>query len=124
MRRPTPRAPRVRLLLALPLLAAAGAALAQGAPERLPEEGRATTRIRDGADEVVVTWGATRTLPNQSAFEQPFPRLDLDGDERITREELPEGHPLLGEFRLADRNRDGHVDPAEYEAWRGPVGSR
>lgn len=119
MRRPITRIP----LLAL-LALAAGPALAQGAPERLPEEGRTTTRIRDGADEVVVTWGATRTLPNQAAFEQPFPRLDLDGDERITREELPEGHPLLGEFRLADRNRDGHVDPAEYEAWRGPVGSR
>jgi len=52
-----------------------------------------------------------------------FAALDRDGDGRATREELPAAMvPLLA---VADENRDGALDPAEYDAFhRDPGGAR
>lgn len=58
-------------------------------------------------------------LANRQDFRMRFEELDINGDGVITRDELPEGHPLQFEWHLADRNRNGRITPEELAAWRG-----
>lgn len=58
-------------------------------------------------------------LGNAASFRLDFDALDLNGDGVITRNELPEDHPLQFEWHLADRNRNGRITREEYAAWRG-----
>ena len=45
-----------------------------------------------------------------------FDKLDADKDGHVTRAELPKEHPLRAHFLMADKNRDGKLDRAEFGA--------
>jgi Ca2+-binding EF-hand superfamily protein len=55
------------------------------------------------------TPGTSRALPT-------FDSLDKDADGRLTREEV-QGTPLANRFDEIDTNKDGKIDPKEYEVW-------
>lgn len=68
---------------------------------------------------------ATAPLPPRPSMHQTrptndhFKRLDADNDGFVTRSELPAGHPLVAHFSMADRSRDGKLDPREFTALVG-----
>jgi len=45
-----------------------------------------------------------------------FDKLDADKDGHVTPAELPGEHPLRAHFSMADKNRDGKLDPSEFGA--------
>lgn len=65
---------------------------------------------------VLVTWGQGE-LPNRADFNQPFERLDRNGDGRLKKSELPAGHALRFEWKLVDTNGDGVITRREYQRW-------
>ncbi|WP_374603346.1 hypothetical protein [Arenimonas sp.] len=57
-------------------------------------------------------------LPNASDYALKVADLDANGDNRLSRAEVPDDHALRFEWKLVDRNRDGYVTDDELANWK------
>ncbi len=85
-------------------------ALAQSGPE---------SRVEIEAETGPVTVNSIQPpIANASDYRVTVADLDKNGDERISRSEVPSGHALQFEFKLVDANRDGRITQAELSNWK------
>lgn len=47
-----------------------------------------------------------------------FERCDTNGDDEVTKDELPADPPLRGHFDMLDSNKNGSLSPVEFEKWK------
>ena len=45
-----------------------------------------------------------------------FAKLDTNGDGQLEKTELPKDHPMAAHFDMMDKDKDGKVSKAEFEA--------
>lgn len=110
----------VSLLLATtPALAIAQQSepIAEISQAKVPTQAQSTMIQSQGAP-VTVNWGQPSTLPNASDYQVKIADLDRNGDNSISRSEVPVTHALNAEFKLVDRNRDGRITAQELASWR------
>ncbi len=50
---------------------------------------------------------------------QAFAALDTNGDGRVSRADIPAGHPMAAHFAMADEDGDGSLDAKEFAAHHG-----
>ncbi len=93
------RQPRLLILTALAGAFAVSVAFAQTATETVRPE--STSPARDS------------TTPAPIGFDE----LDTDGDHAISKEEAAKDPPLAQAFDTLDKDADGQLSPAEYEAY-------
>ena len=98
------------------ILILCGLCLAAGAASAQSQTGaRAQFEAETGPVTVV---SVQPPLPNAADYQVTVADLDANGDGRIARDEVPEGHALASEFELVDRNRDGRITESELGAWK------
>ena len=77
-----------------------------------------STMIQAQGTPVTVNWGQPTALPNASDYQITIGDLDRNGDNAISRSEVPTTHALNAEFKLVDRNHDGRITAQELANWR------
>ncbi len=45
-----------------------------------------------------------------------FAKLDTNSDGQLEKNELPKDHPMAGHFDMMDKDKDGKVSKAEFDA--------
>jgi outer membrane receptor protein involved in Fe transport len=93
------RQPRLLILTAFAGAFAISAAFAQTATETVPSE--STSPARDSTTPVPMGFG----------------ELDANGDGAISKEEAATDPPLAQAFDTLDKDANGQLSPAEYEAY-------
>lgn len=111
-------APRRRATLALALIAAAAlpAAFVQAQPPPHPADTAAAMQRTEPP--VHDTRGDARTPapPGDAIGPARFSEIDANGDQKISRDEAAMDARLAASFAVHDRDRDGFISPAEYQA--------
>lgn len=107
------------LLMGVPALAHAQQAepASEVSQAKMPIQAQSTMIQAQGAP-VTVNWGQPATLPNASDYQVTIGDLDRNGDNAISRSEVPATHALSAEFKLVDRNHDGRITAQELASWR------
>lgn len=99
---------------ALALVALSPGALAQVADTSESVQIQATT------GPVTATSSQPAQLAKASDYKVKVADFDANGDNRLSRREIPADHALSFEFHLVDRNHNGYITDAELEKanWR------
>ena len=53
---------------------------------------------------------------DHAAMAPDFAKLDTNGDGQLEKTELPKDHPMAAHFDMMDKDKDGKVSKAEFDA--------
>jgi Ca2+-binding EF-hand superfamily protein len=53
---------------------------------------------------------------DHAAMAPDFAKLDANSDGQLEKSELPKDHPMAGHFDMMDKDKDGKVSKAEFDA--------
>lgn len=81
-----------------------------------PNYGANQVQLRGSAGQTVTIRSRPGSI-DPSRYDIDFSQFDRNGDGRISRSEVPSGHPLHSEFHVADSNHDGSLTRQEASGW-------
>ncbi|MBS7455840.1 hypothetical protein [Coralloluteibacterium stylophorae] len=115
---------------AAPAPTPAPAPMPQSAPRSYPAQAAPASTMSGpapnyGANQVQLRGAAGQTITirsrpgdiDRSQYVVDFGQFDRNGDGRITRGEVPAGHPLQGQFHVVDSDNDGSLTRQELSGW-------